>query len=285
VQKYNTSDFLKLFPFGDVYIIGGSIMKIAKCFLLVCLSMGVSLTALAADGAKKEPTKEPPVVSMPDVLVASKGGASFHLASCTLAANIKAENKITFKSGKEAADAGYKPCAKCNPPVSLPAADTKVVGINETKVYHSASCKAVTGLKDDAKTVFDTAQAAFDAGFTACTGCCNPPVATKVVGSKESDKYHFASCKFAKNIKEENLRTWDSPEAAAKDGCAPCGGCKPPAAKKEEAKEEPKKEDKKPEPKKEDKKAPVLKTDVKKGVNLEQTRVRPPVEKGGDETP
>lgn len=46
-------------------------------------------------------------------LVASKSGSKFHLDSCPGASQIKTENKIYFKSVKEAEAAGYTPAANC----------------------------------------------------------------------------------------------------------------------------------------------------------------------------
>jgi len=48
-----------------------------------------------------------------------------------------------------------------------------------------------------------------------------------VVASKNSDKYHRPSCKWAKRIKPENLIRFESAEAARKKGYKPCKVCKP----------------------------------------------------------
>lgn len=53
----------------------------------------------------------------------------------------------------------------------------------------------------------------------------------KYVGSKNSDKYHITSCQWAKRINPDNLVSFDSPEAARKEGYIPCKVCKPPLAK------------------------------------------------------
>ena len=39
----------------------------------------------------------------------------FHYPNCKWAKKIKKENKIWFKSRKEALDKGYTPCKVCNP--------------------------------------------------------------------------------------------------------------------------------------------------------------------------
>jgi F0F1-type ATP synthase assembly protein I len=41
--------------------------------------------------------------------VASSKGSKYHLPTCRAAAKIKAVNLVTFKSAKEAVDAGYTP--------------------------------------------------------------------------------------------------------------------------------------------------------------------------------
>lgn len=47
------------------------------------------------------------------------------------------------------------------------------------------------------------------------------------VGSIQSDKYHFPSCRHAKKILQENEIWFDSKEDAAAAGYSPCGVCKP----------------------------------------------------------
>jgi hypothetical protein len=57
-------------------------------------------------------------------------------------------------------------------------------------------------------------------------GC---PSGTKFVGSKNSDKYHYCSCRYAKKIKKENLICFESKKEAQNEGYIPCGVCKPPS--------------------------------------------------------
>lgn len=49
----------------------------------------------------------------------------------------------------------------------------------------------------------------------------------KFVGSKNSDKYHVLTCKWAERIKPENRRYFASVEEAQKAGYVPCKICKP----------------------------------------------------------
>ncbi len=48
------------------------------------------------------------------------------------------------------------------------------------------------------------------------------------VGSSKSNKYHYPSCRGAKNIKSANLITFSSSEEARTQGYSPCGICHPP---------------------------------------------------------
>lgn len=50
----------------------------------------------------------------------------------------------------------------------------------------------------------------------------------KYVGSKNSDKYHYPSCKWAMKIKPENLVTFKSVKEAKEKGYVACKVCKPP---------------------------------------------------------
>jgi hypothetical protein len=51
----------------------------------------------------------------------------------------------------------------------------------------------------------------------------------KYVGSKNSNKYHYPTCKSAQKIKPENLVTFNSAKDAQAAGYVPCKVCKPPA--------------------------------------------------------
>ncbi len=109
-------------------------------------------------------------------LVGSKGGDKYHLSSCTVAAQIKADNKVTFQTPEEAIKAGYTACKKCNPPAKSAAAEA-------------------------------------------------------FVGSKDSDKFHKADCRLAKNIKADNKVSFATKEDAEKVNYKPCAICFPPAKK------------------------------------------------------
>jgi len=118
----------------------------------------------------------------------------------------------------------------------------ELVGAKDGKKYHLASCAAAANIKDDNKVVFKSAQAAFEAGYEPCA-TCKPPVETRLVGSKDSDKYHFPSCKMAAKIKKANLVEFKSVEDAVKDKRTACTVCKPPAPAADETKKDEGKKD------------------------------------------
>jgi competence protein ComEC len=55
-----------------------------------------------------------------------------------------------------------------------------------------------------------------------------PPTKGNFVGSHESDKYHYPSCRSAKQIKAENELWFTSVQDARAANYVPCGVCKPP---------------------------------------------------------
>ncbi|OGP54217.1 MAG: hypothetical protein A2Y65_05985 [Deltaproteobacteria bacterium RBG_13_52_11] len=48
--------------------------------------------------------------------VGSSKSSKYHYPTCQRAVKIKPENLVTFKSAKEALEAGYTPCTVCKPP-------------------------------------------------------------------------------------------------------------------------------------------------------------------------
>jgi methylphosphotriester-DNA--protein-cysteine methyltransferase len=49
----------------------------------------------------------------------------------------------------------------------------------------------------------------------------------KYVGSKNSNKYHYPDCKWAKKISPKNLLTFKTAQEALAAGYVPCKVCKP----------------------------------------------------------
>lgn len=50
----------------------------------------------------------------------------------------------------------------------------------------------------------------------------------KYVGSAKSNKYHYPTCEWAKNIAPKSLITFESAKKALDAGYVPCKVCKPP---------------------------------------------------------
>ena len=55
--------------------------------------------------------------------------------------------------------------------------------------------------------------------------------------SKNSNKYHYSTCKWAQKINPANLVKFNSPEEAIKAGYAPCKICRPPISSKAQTNE------------------------------------------------
>lgn len=54
--------------------------------------------------------------------------------------------------------------------------------------------------------------------------------ATEFWGSKNSNKYHYSTCRSAQRIKPNNLVVFSSPNEAKMAGYIPCKVCRPPLA-------------------------------------------------------
>jgi len=65
-------------------------------------------------------------------------------------------------------------------------------------------------------------------GFPGVWKCPLELTGAAFVGSIESDKYHYPSCRFVSKIKSENRICFASKDAAKAFGYVPCGSCKPP---------------------------------------------------------
>jgi hypothetical protein len=57
-----------------------------------------------------------------------------------------------------------------------------------------------------------------------------PANAADFWATRNSNKYHYTTCKSAKKIKPSNLVKYSSPEEATKAGKIPCKICKPPVS-------------------------------------------------------
>jgi hypothetical protein len=112
---------------------------------------------------------------------------------------------------------------------SVFAADCPFVASKGAAKYHNADCGTAKNIKAENKVCYNFPEEAKADGFTAC-GVCKPAECTKVVASKDSDKYHLPTCGTAKNIKAENLVEYPCASDVAKAGKTPCGVCKAPKA-------------------------------------------------------
>ncbi len=99
--------------------------------------------------------------------VASKGGEKYHVATCSVAKKISADNLVKFAKPEDAIKAGYKPCKVCNPP---PSADALVASTGGGK-YHKQSCKFVMNMTTENKVYFKDAAEAQKAGYKPCSVC------------------------------------------------------------------------------------------------------------------
>jgi methylphosphotriester-DNA--protein-cysteine methyltransferase len=57
--------------------------------------------------------------------------------------------------------------------------------------------------------------------------CPDDTTGASFVGSDKSNKFHYLSCEWAKNIKDLNRICFASRDAALAYGYVPCGVCKP----------------------------------------------------------
>jgi methylphosphotriester-DNA--protein-cysteine methyltransferase len=101
----------------------------------------------------------------------------------------------------------------------------ELVASKNSDKYHLAVCATAQKIDAANKITFNTPEDAVKAGYSPCK-LCNPPTKTAIfVASRNSDKYHVASCKMAQNISAENKVAFASAEDAKKAGYTPCKAC------------------------------------------------------------
>ena len=93
---------------------------------------------------------------------------------------------------------------------------------NYVKLWRAAQARRV-GMWGQASA--EVPEAAHEAGKPARAG--NSPV--ELWGSRNSDKYHLPTCRWAKRISPRNLRKFGSLREARDAGYKPCKTCRPPA--------------------------------------------------------
>ncbi|MCS7134680.1 MAG: thermonuclease family protein [Candidatus Pacearchaeota archaeon] len=98
----------------------------------------------------------------------------------------------------------------------------------ENKKYQAriqeAERQAIKQKKGIWKNLEKTETSVIEAEKCILLGC---PLGTSLVASKNSDKFHKCSCRFARKIKKENLLCLKNKEEAITKGYIPCGSCKP----------------------------------------------------------
>lgn len=155
-----------------------------------------------------EPTPDPAVCPY----VGSRNSTVYHLAGCSQAARIKAENLLGWLTAEAAQAAGRTPCKVClsGKPEKTPKPTAPPAPVPTPE-------ETVTPLATPAPT--ETQQPA-ERGRIGES-------ASAFVGSRNSDVYHRSDCPQAGRIKPENLIGWltaAEAEAAGKRACTVCLG-------------------------------------------------------------
>ena len=162
--------------------------------------------------ASPEPTDAPEPTPNPALCpyVGSRNSEIYHLADCSQAQRIKAENLLGWESREAAEAAGRTPCKAClsEKPEKTPE-PTAAPKATETP----------TETSQPVLTPAPTAEAQPEDRVM--------PDEYAYVGSKNSEVYHLAGCSQAQRIKAENLLGWESAEAAEAAGRTPCKVCLP----------------------------------------------------------
>lgn len=137
-----------------------------------------------------EPTAEQPeerAIPGAYAYVGSKNSEIYHLAGCSQAERIRAENLLGWESMEAAEASGRTPCKLCLP---------EQEAVPEPTGTPQPEERATSG------------EYAY-------------------VGSKNSNKYHLPSCRYAQSIDEGNRVGWTSREEAEAAGYEACKVCKP----------------------------------------------------------
>ena len=155
--------------------------------------------------ASPEPTAEqqPGERAIPGAYayVGSKNSEIYHLAGCSQAERIKAENLLGWESMEAAEASGRTPCKVCLPEQEAIPEPTKTPQPEETVI-------PIATAEPQPEERMTSGEYAY-------------------VGSKKSNKYHLPSCRYAQSIDEENRIGWATREAAEAAGYEACKSCKP----------------------------------------------------------
>lgn len=165
------------------------------------------------NAAKPSPTPSPEPTPNPALCpyVGSKNSEIYHLAGCSQAARIKAENLLGWESIEAAEAAGRTPCKLCLPEQEATPQPTVTPQLTATTQPEETLMPIAT----PEPTAEPQPEERMTSGEYA------------YVGSKKSNKFHLPSCRYAQSIGDENRIGWATREAAEAAGYEACKVCKP----------------------------------------------------------
>ena len=143
--------------------------------------------------------------------VASSKGKTFHAGSCRNGRKVASGNRVKYATLEEAMASGKKPAKCCLKDNGQPKEEG---GMKAPAGGSAASPSASSGisLDPDAEPQLPSEGAAISGGY---------------VASKNSKKFHKASCKNGMKIKESNRVLFKTRDEAVASGRTPAGDCKP----------------------------------------------------------
>lgn len=156
--------------------------------------------------------------------VGSRNSEVYHLAGCSQAARIRAENLIGWNTAAEAEAAGRTPCKAClsDGPEKTPAPTAAPKPSAEPK---PSATPAPTASPRPTETVIPIVTPEPTAEPEPTERAVSGEYA--YVGSRNAEVYHFAGCSQAARIRAENLIGWDTAAEAEAAGRTPCKVCLP----------------------------------------------------------
>ena len=81
--------------------------------LMAGVLLGIGLMAFAEVGASRDLYPEERMNAIDRMFVGDKNARIYHCDSCKEAQNVDPDNRIGFKTSKDAIEAGYRPCMRC----------------------------------------------------------------------------------------------------------------------------------------------------------------------------
>jgi len=104
-----------------------------------------------------------------DGFIASKASNKYHMADCSIAKDIQADDEVCFKTQEEALKAGYAPCDICKPEEKI-----RVVGSKDSDTYHLLTCDLVKKIKPENLVEYSSPLEAVKLDRLPCE-ICKPP--------------------------------------------------------------------------------------------------------------